>query len=173
MSEQQQHLTPEFLKELAAAQAEAEVARKTSTNPDFRSSYADLESVMGVFKVHYAKRGFAAIQTTEIEKTTETVSPDGEVIGGCAEVVLVTILTHPSGGYAMSRFPLRGAKTAQEWGSLLTYARRYSLAGIAGIVPGGADDDGNRATASAKTRQQQPRPSRSAPPHRNEPYVPF
>ncbi len=69
------------------------------------------------------------------------------VEGGMVEVS--TIIMHSSGESAefISRIPL-AKQDAQGYGSAFTYARRYSLMGIFGLVP--ADDDGNASRKTAK-----------------------
>lgn len=142
----------ESLKELATALSKSQGmmgnAVKDSTNPHFQSSYADLASVREAVREPFAANGLAA---------TQVVARDDQ--GG---LVLRTLLLHSSGEWLASDFPLLGDLTRpQVLGSLLTYARRYSLAAIAGIAQD--DDDGNAAQQHADTR-----PARTAPPERRE-----
>ncbi len=66
--------------------------------------------------------------------------------GATGGVLLRTILLHSSGQALESQFtmPLKPNASAQDVGSALTYARRYTLMALVGIAP--EDDDGNAAT---------------------------
>ena len=124
--------------ELAAAlskcQAEIGKASKDSTNPHFKSKYADLESVWDTAREPMTKHGLAVLQTF-----TET---------GGDSVNIVTVLTHTSGQFISGILTIPLVKRdAQGVGSAITYGRRYSLAAILGIVQ--TDDDGNEAVKPA------------------------
>lgn len=118
---------------LAKAQGQLEGAKKDSTNPHFKSRYADLASVVDAIKAAFPPNGLSYAQTIV---TTEH------------GVGVETILMHESGewigGDAFS-IPVNKAD-AQGFGSALTYARRYSLSAIAGVKAD--DDDGNAAVAA-------------------------
>lgn len=120
------------MKELATAMAKAQsqikTALKDSKNPHFKSSYADLTSVWDACREALTKNGFSVIQRTDFDA------------GG--EVWLETMLLHASGEHIASRYPLRPAKQdPQGYGSAITYARRYCLAAIVGVVADEDDDD--------------------------------
>lgn len=117
---------------VAKAQGEIEGAKKDSTNPHFKSSYADLASVRDVTREPLAKNGLAILQWP---RTTE---------GG---VEIETILTHSSGQFMSGVLWLPCGKfDAQGIGSAITYGRRYALMAVTGVAP--VDDDGNAAVAS-------------------------
>jgi len=120
-------------KALSAAQGEMGGAVKDANNPFFKSSYADLGSVIAAIKDSFAKNGLGYTQF-----------PVRDEAGAGVE----TILMHESGQWIKSHYTLPLAKfDAQSAGSCLTYARRYALQAIAGIPA--VDDDGNQANASA------------------------
>ena len=124
------------MKELATAMAKAQsqikTALKDSKNPHFKSSYADLTSVWDACREALTKNGFSVIQRTDFDAN--------------GEVWLETMLLHASGEHIASRYPLRPAKQdPQGYGSAITYARRYCLAAIVGVVAD-EDDDGNAAS---------------------------
>ena len=136
----------ELFAALVRAQAEIGAAVKDSTNPHFRSRYADLASVVAAIKPAAAKYGLGYIQRFS------------EAAGG---VVIETIIVHES-GQQLSCGPLFVPATkldAQGYGSAITYARRYSLQTAWGVPAD--DDDGNAAAASAPPR---PAAAASAPP---------
>lgn len=119
---------------LVKAQAKIEGAAKTSTNPHFRSKYADLSSVVEAIKKPVTDAGLA---------WTQIIHDDAE---NAAKVE--TVILHSSGEWlscgAIS-VPVSKAD-AQGYGSALTYARRYSLSSAFGVAP--EDDDGNAAAAA-------------------------
>lgn len=120
---------------LVAAQAECKNAIHNKHNSHFKSTYADLaavrESVVPVFNKH----GFAIIQGTNID----------EFMGFHLE----TRVIHESGEQMVFRFPLPpDVSRVQQVGSVITYARRYSYAAIAGIVAE-EDLDGNETLQAA------------------------
>jgi hypothetical protein len=129
MSEQVNHLA----KALCKAQGEMGGAVKDSSNPFFKSSYADLSSVIKAIKDSFAANGLSYTQFPVREENSAGVE---------------TILMHESGQWIKSSYTLPLSKfDAQSAGSCLTYARRYALQAIAGIPA--VDDDGNDATAAA------------------------
>jgi len=118
---------------LAAAQAQMGKAIKDSTNPAFRSKYADLASVMDACLPALNANGVAVYQPTIDDDTGRYVE---------------TILAHESGETIRCRVPLIVQKNdMQGYGSAVTYARRYGLMCMAGIAP--EDDDGNAAAKAA------------------------
>ena len=117
---------------LAAAQAEMGKALKDSSNPAFKSKYADLASVMDACMPALGKHGIAVFQPTFDDETGRYVK---------------TVFAHVSGEMIECRVPLIVNKNdMQGYGSAVTYARRYGLMGMAGIAP--EDDDGNAAAKS-------------------------
>lgn len=118
---------------LAKAQAEMGRALKESSNPAFRSKYADLGNVMDACLPALNKHEIAVIQ------------PVCETDAGR---VVKTILIHSSGECLECAVPLIvGKNDMQGLGSAITYGRRYGLMSMAGIAP--EDDDGNAAAKSA------------------------
>lgn len=139
---------------LAAAQTEMGPALKDSTNPAFKTRYADLASVMAACLPALNKHGIAVLQPPcEVEGTR----------------YVKTILAHESGETAECLVPLIiGKNDMQGYGSAVTYARRYGLMAMAGVAPD--DDDGNAAAAAAPARQEAQRsgPNGAAAPARQE-----
>lgn len=116
----------ELFAALSLAQGEMTHATKDSRNPHLNSRYADLASVWGAIRAPLTKNGLSVIQL-----------PNGDE--------LETILAHKSGQFIIAKTPIKTVKNdAQGYGSGLTYARRYALASIVGIVQD--DDDGNIAS---------------------------
>jgi hypothetical protein len=134
----------ELFAALAKAQAEIGTAAKSSENPHFRSKYADLSEVWAAWQEVGPKNGLAVMQTIGFNDN--------------GQQWLSTILGHTSGEQLESRMLLTPTKNdMQGIGSALTYARRYALAALVGIVQD--DDDGQAASSTpAKAKAAQPRP---------------
>lgn len=122
---------------LAKAQASIQPALKDSTNPHFKSNYADLASVFAACREALTNNDLAIVQRT---------------IGDGASVGITTTLLHGSGQWIEGtiKVNLANGATPQHVGSALTYLRRYSLAAMVGVAPD--DDDGN----AASTRSDPP-----------------
>jgi len=129
-------MTPEIGKlalALSKAQGAITGALKDSTNPFFKSNYADLGNVLAACRGPLSKNELAVIQTTEPSDTS---------------VVVVTTLVHSSGQWIRGRLQMRPTKPdPQGIGSALTYCRRYSYAAIVGVAQ--IDDDANNASIAA------------------------
>jgi len=127
---------------LVKAQKEFGPALKSSTNPAFRSRYADLSACVEAV--------IDALNNNDIYMMQPTHECDNGVI-------VETVFIHSSGEQISSgRLHVPATKhDAQGYGSALTYARRYSLMTACGIAP--EDDDGNNAS------KPKPAPAKPAP----------
>lgn len=118
------------------AQKQFSPALKTSTNPHFRSKYADLSACVEAVIDSLNANGIALVQRCH------------DVDSG---VKVETIFLHESGEQlsgGVLHVPA-SKNDAQGYGSALTYARRYALMAACGIAP--EDDDGN---AASKPKQK-------------------
>jgi hypothetical protein len=119
----------ELASALCNAQGQMGGAVKDSANPFFKSSYADLTSVIKAIKQPFADNGLSY---------TQFPVTDENGMGVC------TRLMHVSGQWLEGQFTLPVVKRdPQAASSSLTYARRVSLSSIAGIPT--ADDDAESA----------------------------
>lgn len=127
---------------LSKAQAAMTGALKDSNNPFFKSKYADLKACVEAAKEPLAKNNLAVAQTTIPDK-------DG--------VICVSTLMHKSGEWIRGSLflPSKKQDDPQQFGSALTYARRYGFAAIVGLVQ--EDDDAN---AAPRPTQQQKAPAK-------------
>ena len=132
---------------LAKAQGEIQNPNFNKVNPHFKSKYADLSSVLNAVRPALSKHGIALMQMTGLEDSG---------------VVLYTRLTHSSGEWIESIYPVSASSKHQEIAAALTYAKRLSLSAIAG-VSGEEDDDGNEAnrTPVSVTAAPKPKPETS------------
>jgi len=130
---------------LVKAQREFGPALKSSTNPHFRSKYADLSACIEAVITALNNNGIYLMQLTD------------EHDGG---VKVSTTFIHESGEQlsAGSLFMPAIKHDAQGYGSALSYARRYSLMAACSLAT--EDDDGNQAT---KTAPQQAVPIKATP----------
>ena len=127
--------------ELATAlnkfQAELVTVGKDKKNPFFKSSYADLASIMLEAQPVLTKHGLSVVQLLD--------NLDGKP-------ALTTILLHTSGQNIQATIPLILSKEdPQGVGSSVTYMRRYGYAAALQIVID-EDDDGNRASRPQPAR---------------------
>ena len=122
---------------LVKAQKAFGPALKSSSNPHFKSRYADLSACVEAVIDALNDNGVALIQQTHECDTG---------------VIVETLFIHESGEtFSAGKLHVPSSKNdAQGYGSALTYARRYSLMAACGIAP--EDDDGNAAAAAAPKR---------------------
>ena len=140
----------ELAKALIAVQRELLPAARDGTNPFTRSNYATLNSVMEACRDVLLAHG--------IWMTQLPVPAPVEL--GPGHIGLLTKLTHAESGQWQSSLavvPLPKADP-QGMGSAITYARRYALTAMLGIITE-EDDDGEAAKMHPKTsgRVKQPR----------------
>lgn len=141
------------MKEIASALVKAQrqfgPALKSSSNPHFRSKYADLAACVEAVIDGLNSNGIALLQPTH----------------ECADGVIVeTLFVHESGEtMSAGKLHVPAVKNdPQGYGSALTYARRYSLMAACGIAP--EDDDGNAASKNASPARQAARAPANAGP---------
>jgi hypothetical protein len=116
---------------LVKAQSAMGGAKKDSTNPHFKTAYADLASIWDACRAPLANAGLSIVQLVSSDAT---------------HAIVETILAHSSGEWVSSLLAVPLTKAdAQGLGSAITYGRRYALAAIVGVCP--ADDDGEAAVA--------------------------
>jgi hypothetical protein len=125
----------ESVKEIATAlssfQGKMTAVKKDSTNPFYKSKYASLDTIWETIRKPLLENGLSVAQTMDVE--------DGNS-------VLETTLYHTSGEWISGTQLVNPVKNdPQGLGSAITYARRYSLSAILGLVSDD-DDDANTAT---------------------------
>jgi len=106
---------------LCRAQSQMQAAKMDSQNPHFKNKYASLASVIDAVRKPLADNGLAVTQLIKLDR-------------------LVTRLQHSSGEFIESEYPLPPMASSQQYGSALTYARRYSLSAIC-CISADEDDD--------------------------------
>lgn len=144
----------ELFAALVKAQAQMKHPGLDSQNPHFRNRYASLMAVREAVLPVMHEHGISVVQC-----------PVSSYADGRAMAGVKTILAHQSGESMETELlmPIEKAN-AQGVGSAITYARRYSLLAVAGLV-GDPDDDGNEACAPPPKpqREAQPKPAATTP----------
>lgn len=134
---------------LSKAQGSMEPAKFNRVNPHFKNRYADFTSCMDACRGPLSKNGLSVMQYCETIKD---------------KLMLVTMLAHTSGQWIKSNFPLIPLKMdSQGIGSAMTYAKRYSLSAMLGIVSDEEEDDDGEASngrprQSSQARAPSPQP---------------
>jgi hypothetical protein len=124
---------------LLAVQQAAPCIGKTTDNPYFKSKYAALPDIWAAIKELLGQHGLLVMHQTE-------------VVEG-AEYIITTIHHVPTQEKIVSRSKIILLKnSAQEYGSYITYMRRYALSAMLGLITD-EDDDGN-AASQAKPKQE-------------------
>lgn len=139
----------ENIAEIAAALAKAQAAIKspprnrtvTVKTKDGRSytfDYTTLDELIEAVRRPLTDNGLWFVQT---------------LANGDGRYRLRTMLVHSSGQWIASETPiLAGSNSNQEFGSALTYMKRYSLAALLGVASD-EDDDGNAAEGNERIAQ--------------------
>ncbi len=128
---------------LIKAQKEMGTAIKDSTNPFFKSHYADLNAIREACMPALNNNGIVVLQPT--------VHIDGKNF-------VKTVLLHESGEMfeSLTEIIYNKLNDAQAQGSGITYARRYGLQSLCNV--GAEDDDGNKASQPTITTAKNTKP---------------
>lgn len=118
---------------LPAMTLDGKASIPTRAGSSYSYSYTTLTTIMEKVRPILAAHGIAILQPISMS--------DG---GG---MVVETTLLHASGEYITSHYPLRSYDRAQDQGSAITYARRYAISAMLGLVAD-EDEDGAAATAT-------------------------
>ena len=139
-------------------------ALKDKSNPYFKSTYADLTSVINAvnqgtqFGLKFNQ--FVEFETHLVTKSREDIMKDGTksittAQGLERDIWVRTVVNHILLGVVECRVPvlIKGSDKddPQKMGSAITYAKRYGLQSIYGL---GQDDDGNLASGKENTNGQ-------------------
>ena len=123
---------------LSKAQGQMESAKKDSTNPHFRSKYADLAAVVEAIKKPLTDNGLSYLQ--------------GFGWDDQGALIVHTRLLHSSGQWVESDLRVRPVKDdPQGVGSAVSYGRRYALQSLVGLT---ADDDDGNASSTAPRKAE-------------------
>jgi hypothetical protein len=133
-------------KKLLQFQSEVDAVKKDAKNPFFKSNYVDINGVLKAIQPNLTSCGISYTQSPDIME-------DGTNI-------LITHLYDADKPESFVKSVTRLITTKndmQQYGSAMTYARRYALISMLGLEA--EDDDGNH--ASGKTSNTKPKTSGS------------
>jgi len=146
--------TSENIGQLVAALAEAQKDIKNpafdKVNPHFKSKYATLGAHLDVIREPFSKNALVL---------TQFISSDH------ATITCTTRISHKSGEW-MEDSATEGRPercTIQQFGSICSYLRRYTIAAAVGIVGEESDDDGEAVVAPQRITPAFVRPQQQAP----------
>lgn len=151
----------DIAKAMAAARKKFKPVKKDSTNPHYKSKYADLSSLIDATFEALCDSDLVVIQSPSSDEHGATVT---------------TLIAHGSGEWLENDLTLP-AGTAQRFdaqtaGSAITYGRRYSYQAMLNIA-GEDDDDGNAAVTGREAMNTRPPQSANRPPVRPQPVSDF
>ncbi len=129
-------LTNELSAALAIAQSQMDAAKKSGTNPRFKSKYAKLEDMLAACLPSLNENGLSISFTPCMVNAYD---------------LMVCTLMHKSGQYIRAGMRLLNPNNdMQGFGSACTYAKRYMVAGMVGLSVDENDDDGNACSPDKK-----------------------
>lgn len=143
-------MSAELYAALVKAQAEMPDLKKGETakietrgGGSYSYSYLGLESLINEVRPVLAKHGLTVMQAPQV--------------AGTGHFVLTTNVIHTSGEVVSFEMPLPVPQDAdaKQWGSWITYFRRYALLSVLFLAPD-ADDDGDATTAKKKPAAKKP-----------------
>jgi hypothetical protein len=121
-----------FQEKCPALELDRQVKVRMKSGGEYAFSYSTIGNIKKVITPLLAENGLSY---------TQPILSDGTVI---------TVLMHISGQFISSSLLIKGDNTPQGIGSAITYAKRYSLAAILGLVAD-EDDDANMAEGNEYT----------------------
>ena len=137
-----------------------DVKVKMKAGGEYTFSYATLAAIWTVIRKPLSENGLAVVQVVNVAKEGISVK---------------TILMHSSGESVESPCSM----PVEEWspkgiGSAISYARRYGLSAMVGVVSEDEDDDASAAQGATMTarRDAKPPPAKAATTRTNEPATP-
>lgn len=154
MNEEQHNHTgtivPNFLfQSLRLAQEEISNPKKDTKGHNYE--YAKLDQVLAIIKPILSKHGLGIMQT-----------PHGKIEDGC--LTLKTVIFHESGQHLVESFQIpipQGRNITQDFGSCLSYARRYSILSLFSLAQ--EDNDGQGTQPIAPSNKPSPNAKKKAP----------
>ncbi len=122
-------------------QSQMPVIEKGAKNPFFKSKYATLDSIQFAIQPILKEVGLGYTQTISEDKTS----------------LITTLYDEEGKSLVAGNYPVNLSGKAQDVGSAITYAKRYSLVAFLGlIVADESDDDGNQAQDTKKVEIKKP-----------------
>ena len=127
-----------LLKSLVEFNKQVKPIIKGANNPFYKSKYASLDTIQQTIREPLNANGLVITQSN--------VFSEGQLL------VETRVWHSESGEYMSSIFPIVVNKqSAQDYGSAVSYAKRYSLSGLLNLIIEDEDDDGNKASDKSVT----------------------
>jgi len=146
-----------LVKSLTTFQGKMTAVKKDATNPFYKSKYATLDTIWESIRKPLSENGLSVAQTMNLIEDKN---------------VLETTLYHTSGEWISGTQLVNPIKDdPQSLGSAISYARRYSLSAILGIVTD-EDDDANVATKPETKPKEKPISTIVEAPQKSETITP-
>ena len=131
-------MTDKLIEALVKAQSEINHAVQDADNPFFKSDYASLKSVIDGVKPHLNENGIYMQQISH------------DIPNGCC---VETVFYGHGGTLSSGKVSIPATKNdPQQFGSALSYAKRYSLQMACGIATQKEDDDAEKAMLQKQGR---------------------
>ena len=128
---------------LVLAQKEFKTAIKKSVNPYFRSKYANYTEVLSCVKEALNNHGISILQPIHANRVeTILLHESGEYISSFTEIYTTPTIVKNRNDEIIHTYI-----KPQDYGSAITYARRYALSSLLAI-DSDEDDDGNVANGN-------------------------
>jgi len=129
----------ELAKALTSFQGQMTAVKKDAVNPFYKSKYATLDTIWETVRKPLSENGLSVAQTMNLIEDKS---------------VLETTLYHTSGEWISGIQLVNPTKSdPQALGSAISYARRYSLSAMLGIVAD-EDDDANSTKEKSTTKER-------------------
>lgn len=125
-------------------QAQNEISNPAKNAKGYGYKYATLDTILALVKPVLAKYGLGIYQ-----------HPVGKVEGDC--ITIKTVLYHESGQHLIeqSAVPIKfNSNPIQDYGSSLTYGKRYQILGLLNICPEDEDKDGQLSKPAAPKKNK-------------------
>ena len=132
-----------LLKSLVEFNKQVKPIIKGANNPFFKSKYASLDTIQQTIREPLNANGLVVTQSNVLSE---------------GQLLVETRIWHSESGESMgSIFPIIVNKqSAQDYGSAVSYAKRYSLSGLLNLIIEDEDDDGNKASDKISTIAEKP-----------------
>ena len=140
-----------------------EVSVKTKAGYTYKFKYATFGQIIKQIRKPLTENGIWFTQT--LHHSPKTSSVDTSISAASGERVLRTTIIHKDGGEIHGDIPvIFSGGSNQEFGSALTYAKRYGLSSIFGIAAD-EDDDANMADGNTiQDKKERPQTTQKDPP---------
>lgn len=145
-----------LITELLAVQKELQQKslKKTAENPFHKSKYVTLNALLDMV--------LPVLNNHKLVLTQQVTHYEGH------PSLTTSVMLNPQEVLESTMLLMLKSEDPQAQGSAITYARRYSLMSLLGLVGDEEDDDGNAATIAATNESEAPQPGTKLEPKTND-----